>query len=379
MAPTKERISPLAAQVIFAFIDAMKTADFDFDLPPDCIALRPVEPRHAARLLVVDPARGAEFHDSAIWDLPSFLKPGDALVVNNTRVIPAELTGTRTRGASTITIHVTLHQRRDDQTWRAFAKPGRRLKPGDEIHFAPGAGAALTGHVRAKGAGGEIELLFNLAGAALEAALGEIGTMPLPTYIASKRAVDDKDNAAYQTMFAGRSGAVAAPTAGLHFTPQLIEALAAHGIELHQITLHVGAGTFLPVKADLVSDHKMHSEWGEITPETAAALQAVKARGNRVIAVGTTSLRILETAARASGQVSAFCGETDIFITPGYRFRAIDGLMTNFHLPRSTLFMLVSALAGLEKMKAAYIHAIENGYRFYSYGDACLLFPKTAS
>ena len=352
----------------------MKTDDFDFDLPEERIALYPAEPRHAAKMLVVQPTPEVRFLDTSVWQLIDFLKPGDALVVNNTRVIPAELTGIRTRDESTITIHVTLHKRVDASSWRAFAKPGRRLKTGDLIRF----GDVCAAHVMSKGVGGEIELRFDLAGNALDRAIAEIGVMPLPTYIASKRPTDDTDASSYQTHFAEREGAVAAPTAGLHFTPELVSRLEAHGVSFHQITLHVGAGTFLPVKAEHIRDHKMHSEWGEITKETAEALNAVRQRGNRIVSVGTTSLRILETSARETGWISALSGETDIFISPGFQVRSIDALMTNFHLPKSTLFMLVSAFSGLETMKGAYRHAVANDYRFFSYGDACLLFPANS-
>lgn len=350
----------------------MKTDDFDFHLPDERIALYPAKPRHASRLLVVKPATQPEMTDSTVWRLTDELRPGDALVVNDTRVIPAELSGTRTRGESTVEIHITLHKREDAQRWMAFAKPGRRLKPGDIIRF----GDVCSAEVLAKGEGGEIDLRFDLGGDDLDRAIAAIGVMPLPTYIASKRPTTNDDADSYQTLFAEKEGAVAAPTASLHFTPELVERLLLHGVEIYKITLHVGAGTFLPVKADNIADHKMHSEWGEVSAEVASALRAVKARGNRVISVGTTSLRILETCAQETGEITNFSGDTDIFITPGFQFRAVDALMTNFHLPKSTLFMLVSAVSGLETMKAAYAHAVEQDYRFYSYGDACLLFPK---
>jgi S-adenosylmethionine:tRNA ribosyltransferase-isomerase len=359
----------------------MKTADFDFDLPDDHIALRPAEPRDSARLLVV---REGGLEDRIIRDLPEFLQPGDALVFNDTRVIPARLSGVRERiGAEgeilTVAVEATLHHRDAPDVWSAFMKPGKRIKAGDRIRFGSDSdGASLPGRLDAtvvdKGEDGLVTLRFDLAGPALDEAIRDVGVMPLPPYIAAKRAEDDRDRSDYQTMFAQLDGSVAAPTAGLHFTPALIEAIKARGVSTHAVTLHVGAGTFLPVKADDTADHRMHSEWGEVSPETAAALNAVRTAGGRIVCVGTTSLRLLESAATPEGEVRPFHGDTAIFITPGYRFRAADVLMTNFHLPKSTLFMLVSAFAGLETMKAAYAHAVKDGYRFYSYGDGSLLF-----
>jgi S-adenosylmethionine:tRNA ribosyltransferase-isomerase len=338
-------------------------SDFDFELPPERIALRPVSPRDSARLLEV---RGAAMSDWIFRDLPSRLQPGDVLVVNDTRVIPAQLHGLR--GAARI--GVTLHKREGLKLWWSFVKNARRLKIGDLVGFGEG----LSGRVMERGSDGAILWEFLCEGP-LEAALEAVGHMPLPPYIAGKRATDEKDAQDYQTLHAEKDGAVAAPTAGLHFTPELWAALAARGVARETLTLHVGAGTFLPVKAERVQDHQMHSEWGEIDAATAARLNAVRERGNRVIPVGTTSLRLLESAAHG-GRIQPFSGDTDIFIHPGYRFQAIDGLITNFHLPKSTLFMLVSALMGLDVMRAAYAHAIEKDYRFYSYGDGSLLLPE---
>ncbi|WP_439534508.1 tRNA preQ1(34) S-adenosylmethionine ribosyltransferase-isomerase QueA [Polymorphobacter sp.] len=340
----------------------MLVSDFDFDLPPERIALRPVSPRDAARLLAV---QGAALADRTFRDLPELLAPGDVLVVNDTRVIPAQLHGWR--GAARI--GVTLHKREGLKQWWAFVKNARRLKIDDVVAF----GAGLEGRVAARGDDGAILWDFACDGP-LEPALAAAGTMPLPPYIAGKRPTDAQDAQDYQTLHAEKDGAVAAPTAGLHFTPELWAALAARGIGRETLTLHVGAGTFLPVKAERVDEHRMHSEWGEIDAATAARLNAVRDRGNRLIPVGTTSLRLLESAARG-GRIEAFSGDTDIFITPGYRFQAINGLVTNFHLPKSTLFMLVSALMGLDVMRAAYAHAIARDYRFYSYGDGSLLLP----
>ncbi len=349
---------------------------FDFDLPPERIALRPAEPRDAARLLIVRPNRVPRFEDRAILDLPQEFRPGDVLVVNDTRVIPARLTGSRVRGAASARIEVTLVQREGKASWRALARPGKKLKAGEIICFAAESSAEnLDAEVVSKGDDGDIVLRFALAGEALDRAIERIGQMPLPPYIASRRPADQRDLKDYQTLFAEKSGAVAAPTASLHFTPRLIAALAARGVTLQRVTLHVGAGTFLPVKASDTRAHKMHAEWGEVTQASAEALNRARAAGGRIIAAGTTSLRILESAARPDGRIEAFAGETSIFITPGYRFKAVDVLLTNFHLPRSTLFMLAAAFSGLETMQAAYAHAIAEGYRFYSYGDACLLFP----
>ena len=344
----------------------MKTADFDFELPEDRIALRPAEPRDSARLLVV---RDGGLSDRVVRQLPDLLQPGDALVLNDTRVIPARMDGVRERDGLTVEVEATLHQRRGPSGWSAFMKPGKRLKVGDTVRFQ-----TLTATVAAKGEDGLVDLDFDRQGPALDDAIRAVGHMPLPPYIAARRPEDARDDEDYQTVFATHDGSVAAPTAGLHFTPGLLEALKARGVSTHAVTLHVGAGTFLPVKADDVADHRMHSEWGEVSPETAHALNAARAAGGRIVCVGTTSLRLLESATGADGVIRPFHGDTAIFITPGYRFRAADVLMTNFHLPRSTLFMLVSAFCGLETMKAAYAHAMGRGYRFYSYGDGSLLF-----
>jgi S-adenosylmethionine:tRNA ribosyltransferase-isomerase len=351
----------------------MRVDLFDFELPPDRIALRPANPRDAARLLVIRPGAEPPFDDHIIRDFPALLKPGDVLVVNDTRVIPANLEGVRTRGEATARIHVTLHKRETSSCWRAFVKPAKKLKIGETIVFAP---EALSANVLEKNAEGEVLLAFSCDGAVLDQAIERFGQMPLPPYIAGKRAIDAKDNADYQTLFAARSGAVAAPTASLHFTPALLEAIEARGVKLCRVTLHVGAGTFLPVKAEDTEKHHMHAEWGEISAAAADELNRARDTGGRIVAAGTTSLRILESAA-ATGRVQAFSGDTSIFITPGYQFRAVDMLLTNFHLPRSTLFMLVSAFSGLDVMHAAYAHAIAQHYRFYSYGDACLLHRAT--
>ncbi|HEY7608501.1 MAG TPA: tRNA preQ1(34) S-adenosylmethionine ribosyltransferase-isomerase QueA [Alphaproteobacteria bacterium] len=341
----------------------MHLSDFDFDLPRALIAEHPARPRDAARLLLV-PARGA-FEDRGIRDLPALLRPGDLLVLNDTRVIPARLRGRRGEAA----IEVTLHKAAGAGRWRAFARPAKRLKAGQRIVFAPDFSAAVTD----KGEAGEIGLDFGLGAAALIAALERHGEMPLPPYLKRPKGGSAEDRADYQTVYAAREGAVAAPTAGLHFTPALFAALAARGVERAFVTLHVGAGTFLPVKTEDVSKHVMHAEWGEISAASAAAIAAARSRGGRIGAVGSTSLRLLESAADESGTVHAWSGETRLFITPGYRFRTADMLLTNFHLPRSTLFMLVAAFAGLDRMKSAYAHAIARRYRFFSYGDACLL------
>ena len=318
--------------------------------------------------------------DNLIGDLPELLRPDDVLVFNDTRVIPAQLFGLRERDGNLARVEATLHMRDGADGWRAFLKPGKRVKKGDRIRFGHDENTCMLGQLDAtvveKGDGGEVLLKFDLAGPALDDAIRAIGHIPIPPYIAAKRVDDDKDLHDYQTIYAREEGAVAAPTAGLHFTPDLFARLDAKGIERHFVTLHVGAGTFLPVKADDTADHKMHHEIGQVSSSTVAALNKAKAEGRRIIAVGTTSLRLLECAAGDNGKLQAWSGATDIFITPGYGFRFIDGLMTNFHLPRSTLFMLVSALAGLETMRGAYAHAIANGYRFYSYGDACLILPK---
>lgn len=354
----------------------MQLTDFDFDLPDSAIALRPAQPRDAARLLEVTP--GEALQDRQVRDLPDLLRAGDILVLNDTRVIPARLKGVRWRGENQTVVEATLHRRLGAGAWSAFMRPGKRLAPGDRIVFAPlHADTVLPGPleavVQAKGEGGEIDLAFDLSGADLDAAIAAYGAMPLPPYIAAKRGEDERDRSDYQTVYAAEDGSVAAPTAGLHFTPELFARLAEKGVETAFVTLHVGAGTFLPVKTEDLSEHRMHAEWGEVDAATAERLTAARAAGRRVISVGTTSLRLLESAADETGRIHPFCDETAIFITPGYRFRAIDGLMTNFHLPKSTLFMLVSAFAGYDAMRGAYAHAIETGYRFYSYGDASLL------
>ncbi len=342
----------------------MRVDLFDFDLPNEAIALRPSVPRDAARMLVLD---GDTRTDHTVRDLPSLLCKGDCLVFNDTRVIPAQLEGTR--GAARI--GATLHKREGPRDWRAFIRNGKRLHEGDDIDFGSGVSATAS----ARGEDGSWCLSF-LGDEPVELLLERAGTMPLPPYIAGKRPTDERDASDYQTMFANVPGAVAAPTAALHFTPELMAALSAAGITHETLTLHVGAGTFLPVKADDTNDHKMHAEWGRIDAATAARLNAVRARGGRLIVVGTTSLRLIESAADVDGAIHPFEGDTAIFITPGYRFKGIDGLMTNFHLPKSTLFMLVSALMGRDVMQAAYAHAIGSGYRFYSYGDASLLLPS---
>ena len=354
----------------------MQLADFDFILPEDRIALRPASPRDAARLLVVEPGR--PLRDLAVKDLPDELRAGDVLVLNDTRVIPARLSGERRRGESRVAVEATLHRRLAPHLWTAFMRPGKRLAVGDRIAFGETSDRAcllgsLDATVKDKGEGGEVTLSFDLAGPDLDAAIAERGVMPLPPYIAARRPEDARDRADYQTVYADEDGSVAAPTAGLHFTPDLFERLKAAGIGTVFVTLHVGAGTFLPVKTEDISEHRMHPEWGEVDAGVAERLNAARAAGGRVVCVGTTSLRLLESATGDDGVIRAFAGETAIFITPGYRFRAADGLMTNFHLPKSTLFMLVSAFAGLEPMRRAYAHAIEAGYRFYSYGDASLL------
>ncbi|MGR6465548.1 tRNA preQ1(34) S-adenosylmethionine ribosyltransferase-isomerase QueA [Rhizobium sp. PAMB 3182] len=357
----------------------MKVDLFDFDLPEERIALRPASPRDSARMLIVRPGEALE--DRNAFDLPTFLRRGDALVFNDTKVIPAQLEGVRLReGAERTPVSITLHMRTAGHQWKAFARPGKRIKAGDRIEFGHGGDACLLGTLLAtvaeKGEAGEITLDFDLSGPALDEAIATVGHIPLPPYIAAKRGEDEKDRTDYQTIYAREDGAVAAPTAGLHFTPELFRRLDEIGIERHFVTLHVGAGTFLPVKADDTDDHKMHLETGYVSEETAAELNAVRARGGRIVSVGTTSLRLLESAADESGAIQPWAGATGIFITPGYRFRAVDVLMTNFHLPKSTLFMLVSAFSGLETMRGAYEHAIATGYRFYSYGDSSLLFRK---
>ena len=342
----------------------MRVADFDFDLPAERIALRPARPRDSARLLVVD---GSEICDRAVLDLPRLLGPGDVLVFNDTKVIPAQLEGRR----GDASIGATLHKREGPREWQAFLRNAKRAREGDTIDFGEGVSASVI----EKSDDGSALLHFH-GEEPVELLLDRAGRMPLPPYIASRREVDEADREDYQTMFAREEGAVAAPTAALHFTERLLEALDEHGVGRETLTLHVGAGTFLPVKSEKIEDHKMHAEWGRIDAAAAERLNAVRRSGGRLISVGTTSLRLLESAADDDGAIHPFEGDTAIFITPGYRFKAIDGLITNFHLPRSTLFMLVSALMGLDAMKAAYAHAIEAGYRFYSYGDASLLLPE---
>ncbi len=359
----------------------MRTDLFDFDLPADRIALRPAVPRDAARLLVVRPGAAPELDDRSIGDLPDLLQAGDCLVVNDSQVIAARLAGRRIgRGSAEPAIEATLHKRLDGSHWRAFVKPARKLDIGDTLRFGTEGKVCFLGELDAqvshKHEGGEITLSFSFQGPVLDQAIAERGEMPLPPYIASRRAPDEQDRADYQTLFAHEDGSVAAPTAGLHFTDQLLARLKAKGVGLHKVTLHVGAGTFLPVKADDTAGHKMHGEFGSVPGETAAALNAARAKGGRIVAVGSTALRLLESAATDDGRLHAFSGETAIFITPGYKFRAADLMLTNFHLPRSTLFMLVAAFSGLDTMKRAYAHAIGAGYRFYSYGDACLLYPE---
>jgi S-adenosylmethionine:tRNA ribosyltransferase-isomerase len=355
----------------------MRVADFDFDLPEERIALRPADPRESARLLVIS---GAALQDHTVGNLPDLLRPSDVLVFNDTKVIPAQLFGLRERDGNFARVEATLHMRKSENAWRAFLKPGKRVREGDRIRFGHDDNACMLGQLDAmvaeKGDAGEALLKFDLSGPVLDDAIRTVGHVPIPPYIAAKRADDAKDLRDYQTIYAREEGAVAAPTAGLHFTPDLFARMDAAGIERHFVTLHVGAGTFLPVKSDDTNDHKMHHEIGQVSCETAGALNAAKAQGRRVIAVGTTSLRLLESAADENGKLDTWSGATDIFITPGYRFKFNDGLMTNFHLPRSTLFMLVSALAGLDVMRDAYRHAIDSHYRFYSYGDACLILPK---
>jgi S-adenosylmethionine:tRNA ribosyltransferase-isomerase len=369
----------------------MRTELFDFDLPQDRIALRPAVPRDAARLMVVRPGQGAELDDRVVGDLPALLRPGDAVVVNDTKVLPASLHGRRLPRVGGVggvgggdgndrepAIAATLIKRLDGSRWQALVRPGKRLRPGDVVRFGAEGRVCfleqLDATVEAKGEGGEVTLAFAFHGAVLDEALAERGDVPLPPYIGSRRAVDAQDRTDYQTMFAREDGSVAAPTAGLHFTEKLVQALHDRGVAVHRVTLHVGAGTFLPVKADDTADHRMHPEWGVVRAETAAALNATRRAGGRIVAVGSTSLRLLESAAAADGTLAEFSGDTALFITPGYRFRAVDAMLTNFHLPRSTLFMLVSAFCGLDVMQRAYAHAIAGGYRFYSYGDACLLF-----
>jgi len=357
----------------------MRVSDFDFDLPEKLIALRPASPRDSARLLVIRP--GQAFEDRTVRDLPELLNAADTLILNDTRVVPAAFSGVRAPRASSPLerpqplfgpkVGVNLHKRVGPNAWLAFVKGAKKIETGDRLTL----NGALACLVAEKPDYGEALLAFELEGAELDAAIAAHGTIPLPPYIAAKRTPDERDLSDYQTAMARHDGSVAAPTAGLHFTAELFSRLDAKGIARETVTLHVGAGTFLPVKAEDTADHTMHAEFGQIDADVAARLNARRAAGGRLIPVGTTSLRLIESAS-ADGMVAPFAAETDIFITPGYRFRAVGGLMTNFHLPRSTLFMLVSALAGLETMRAAYAHAIANGYRFYSYGDACLILPE---
>lgn len=358
----------------------MRTDLFDFDLPADRIALRPAHPRDSARLLVVRPGGAAELEDCSIGDLPDLLRAGDCLVVNDSKVIAARLKGRRIgRGATEPKIEATLHKRIDGSTWRAFILGAKKVEVGDTLRFGTEGRVCFLGELDAqvshKDEGGEVTLSFSFHGPVLDQAIAERGVMPLPPYIASRRAPDEQDRADYQTLFAAHDGSVAAPTAGLHFTEAMVERLKARGVTIHKVTLHVGAGTFLPVKADDTEGHKMHAEFGSVSAEVADELNGARAKGGRIVAVGSTALRLLESAAGDDRQLRAFSGDTAIFITPGYKFRAVDLMLTNFHLPRSTLFMLVAAFSGLETMQRAYRHAIDTGYRFYSYGDACLLHP----
>lgn len=350
----------------------MKLSDFDFDLPEALIATRPAKPRSSARLLL---AEGDRISDRRVSDLVEILRPGDRLVLNDTKVIPARLFGQRFRtgaeGETSARIEVTLLEPKADGSWAALLKPLKKIRDGEEIVFSPDLGATLIGREEGQGF-----LLFNLTGEDFDAALAEAGAMPLPPYIAALRAPDEADKSDYQTVWARRSGAVAAPTASLHFDEPLLRALAEKGVEFTHVTLHVGAGTFLPVKVDDIREHKMHAEWGEVTPQAAAEILATKRAGGRVIPVGTTALRLIESAAQ-DGELKPWRGETDIFITPGFEFKVADGLMTNFHLPKSTLMMLVSALEGVDRIRRIYAHAISQGYRFFSYGDASLLFPRS--
>ncbi|WP_432449925.1 tRNA preQ1(34) S-adenosylmethionine ribosyltransferase-isomerase QueA [Aliiroseovarius marinus] len=350
----------------------MKLSDFDFDLPEELIATRPARPRTASRLLVVQPDQMTDAH---VGDLPGWLRPGDRLVLNDTKVIPGRLFGTRTRpgqapGEGVAQIEVTLLSPDGAGLWHAMAKPLRKLKEGDQIVFSDALSARFEGRDD-----DQAILRFNCEGDAFDAAIEAAGKMPLPPYIAAKRAADAQDNEDYQTVFAERTGAVAAPTASLHFDAELLAKIEAMGVGLTRVTLHVGAGTFLPVKVDDIADHKMHAEWGEVTKEAADQINATKAAGGRVIPVGTTALRLIETAAQATGAMTPWVGATDIFITPGFKFQVADGLMTNFHLPKSTLMMLVSALMGTDRIRQVYDHAIQSRYRFFSYGDSSLLLP----
>lgn len=355
----------------------MRVDEFDFTLPDENIALRPAAPRDSARMLVLRGSNAGE--DSSVRQLPQFLRGGDMLVFNDTKVIPAQLEGVRLRGENRSKVSATLHMRIAPDRWLAFLRPAKRVAPGDRLVFGEGENTCFLGALNAdvveRGGDGEALLAFEVAGPALDEALRAVGHVPLPPYIGLKRDEDARDRQDYQTLYAAHDGAVAAPTAGLHFTPELFAALDAKGVGRAFVTLHVGAGTFLPVKSETTGAHRMHAEIGHISAEAAEAINAARIAGGRIIAVGTTSLRLLESAADENGKVLPWSGPTDIFITPGYRFRAVDGLMTNFHLPKSTLFMLVSSLMGLDRMKRAYQHAINSGYRFYSYGDTSLLLP----
>ncbi len=345
----------------------MRVDDFDFDLPEELIALRPVNPKHSARQLVVNAPNSNGFIDQKVWEFPDFLTSKDLIVFNDTKVIPSYLFATR----GEMVTEVNLHKRLSPVSWLAFAKKTKRLKIEDQLSFGDG---RLSATIQEKHDGGEILLNFDVKAGDLESVLAEIGMMPLPPYIASKRDVDERDRDDYQTMFAAREGAVAAPTASLHFTPELMEKISAKGIKTAKVTLHVGAGTFLPVKVEDTNDHKMHAEWGNVSDDVAELINGTHKNGGRVVAIGTTVLRILESASDGQGKIHPFSGDTSIFITPGYRFRCVNMLMTNFHLPKSTLFMLVCAFAGTETMKSAYDYAVRQGYRFYSYGDSSLLF-----
>lgn len=343
----------------------MRVDDFDFDLPEELIALRPARPRRSARLLAAD----AVSEEIGVFEsLPTRLRRGDLIVFNNTKVIPARLAGRRLRGESDVAMEATLLKRLGPDLWSAMARPGKRLREGDALNFS-----GLKATLAAKGEGGLIDIRFERSGPDLDAAIAEIGAPPLPPYIATRRKADEADTADYQTMFAAIPGAVAAPTASLHFEPEVMRGLEEAGVSSAEVTLHVGAGTFLPVKVENAADHRMHAEWGEISPAAADAINAARAAGGRIVAAGTTALRLLESAADETGEIRPWTGETDIFIVPGYRFRAVDGLITNFHLPRSTLFMLVSAFMGTERMRALYEAAIAARMRFYSYGDSSLL------
>ena len=356
----------------------MHLNDFDFQLPEDLIALKPLSQRDQSRLLHV--ADGGEFVDRQFQDLLGLFQPGDVLVLNNSKVLPAALNGIRKREEFEARIAVNLHKRHSDHQWFAFAKPLKRLKPGDRVRFGSQNQSCLMGALDATVEEilqtGEVLLAFDVSGTVLDEQLNQFGSMPLPPYIASKRAPGEDDKVTYQTVYAKDDGSVAAPTAGLHFTNELLEGLRQKGVRVEFVTLHVGAGTFLPVKTDNVKDHKMHSEWGTVSQDCVEAVRAAHREGGKVTAVGTTSLRLLESAAQETGQLRPWQGETDIFITPGFDFNVVDRLITNFHLPKSTLFMLVSAFCGLDVMQRAYAHAIKRRYRFYSYGDACFLTKK---